>query len=48
LIQHCLDGRIEHVIEQLASATDEGLLAELRELEVELARVRFRQLAVLA
>jgi hypothetical protein len=43
-----LDGRIEHVIEMLAAATDEGLLAELRELEVELGRVQYRQLEVLA
>src|SRR6185437_12588760 len=38
----------EHMIEQLATASDAELLAELRELEVELARVQFRQLAVLA
>jgi hypothetical protein len=41
-------GKIERMIEQLATAADEGLLAELRELEAELARVQFRQLAVLA
>ena len=44
----CLDGRIEHVIETLAAATDERLLAELGELEAELARVQYRQLQVLA
>jgi hypothetical protein len=48
LIRSCLDGRIEHVIETLAAATDERLLAELGVLEAELARVQFRQLAVLA
>jgi hypothetical protein len=48
LIELGLDGRIEHVIELLASATDEGLLAELGVLEAELARVQYRQLAVLA
>jgi hypothetical protein len=36
------------VIEMLAAATDERLLAELGELEVELARVQYRQLQVLA
>jgi hypothetical protein len=36
------------VIETLAAATDERLLAELRVLEAELCRVQFRQLAVLA
>jgi hypothetical protein len=36
------------VIETLAAVTDEGLLAELRELEAGLARVQFRQLQVLA
>jgi hypothetical protein len=40
--------RIEHVIEQLATATDVALLAELVDLEAELSRVQFRQLAVLA
>src|SRR6185312_4077153 len=36
------------MIEQLASATDAELLAEMRELEAELCRVQFRQLQVLA
>jgi hypothetical protein len=36
------------VIEQLATVPDAELLAELGELEAELARVQFRQLAVLA
>src|SRR6185437_3946234 len=36
------------MIERLASASDEGLLAELRKLEGELCRVQFRQLSVLA
>jgi hypothetical protein len=40
--------RIEHVIEQPGTTTDEGLLAELGVLEAELCRVQFRQLAVLA
>jgi hypothetical protein len=36
------------MIEQLAQRSDAELLAELRVLEAELARVQFRQLAVLA
>src|SRR6185437_9240042 len=40
--------RIEHMIEQLATASDAELLAELRELEAELSRVQYRQLSVLA
>jgi len=36
------------VIEQLAAGSDAELLAKLRELEVEFARVQFRQLSVLA
>ena len=36
------------MIDQLATVSDAELLAELRELEVELSRVQFRQLAVLA
>ena len=36
------------MIEQLATATDAALLAEAVELEAELSRVQFRQLAVLA
>jgi hypothetical protein len=48
LIRLGLDGRIEHVIETLATATDDGLLAELRELEAELCRAQYRQLEVLA
>jgi hypothetical protein len=36
------------VIEQLASASDGELLAGLVELEAELARLQYRQLAVLA
>jgi hypothetical protein len=40
--------RIEHVIEQPVAATDGQLLAELVELEAELSRLQFRQLAVLA
>jgi Domain of unknown function (DUF222) len=41
-------GRIEHVIEQLASASDGELLAAIVELEAELARLQYRQLSVLA
>ncbi len=41
-------GKIECMIEQLACVPVAGLLAELRELEAELARVQYRQLAVLA
>jgi len=41
-------GRIEHVIEQLAAASDAELLAAVAELEVELSRLRHRQLTVLA
>jgi hypothetical protein len=48
LIWAWLDGRIEHDIETPATATDDGLLAELRELEAELVRVQYRQLEVLA
>src|SRR5690242_9235657 len=40
--------RIEHVIEQLATATDAELLAEVAELETEAVRVHYRQLAALA
>jgi Domain of unknown function (DUF222) len=40
--------RIEHVIEQLGTASDAELLVGLVELEAELARLQFRQLAVLA
>jgi hypothetical protein len=40
--------RIEHVIEQLGTASDGRLLAEVVELEAELARLQFRQLSVLA
>ena len=36
------------MIEQLATATDAALLAEVVELEAELSRVQFRQLSVLA
>ncbi len=36
------------MIETLPAVADEGLLAELRELEAELARVQYRQLQVLA
>jgi len=36
------------VIEQLATATDDVLLAEIVELEAELSRLQYRQLAVLA
>jgi hypothetical protein len=48
LIEQGVVGRIEHVIERLATATNEGLLAELGLLEAQLARVQFRQLQVLA
>jgi hypothetical protein len=48
LIRLGLDGRIEHVVESLATFSDAGLLAELGVLEAELARVQFRQLQVLA
>jgi hypothetical protein len=41
-------GRIEHVSEQLGTASDVELLASVVELEAELARLRYRQLAVLA
>ncbi|HEX4728948.1 MAG TPA: hypothetical protein VH298_14185, partial [Jatrophihabitans sp.] len=41
-------GKIERMNEQLAVASDAALLAELRELEAELGRVRYRQLQVLA
>jgi Domain of unknown function (DUF222) len=40
--------RIEHVIEQLGTASDAELLAGLVELEAELARLQYRQLSVLA
>jgi Domain of unknown function (DUF222) len=40
--------RIEHVIEQLATAPDAELFAGLVQLEAELARLQYRQLAVLA
>jgi len=40
--------RIEHVIEQLGTATDTSLLAEVVELEAELSRLQYRQLSVLA
>jgi Domain of unknown function (DUF222) len=40
--------RIERVIEQLGTASDTELLAGLVELEAELARLQYRQLAVLA
>src|SRR4051812_20045271 len=40
--------RIEHVIEQLVTAPDARLLAEVVELEAELARLQYRQLSVLA
>ena len=36
------------MIEQLATATDAALLAAMAELEAEISRVQFRQLAVLA
>jgi Domain of unknown function (DUF222) len=41
-------GRIEHMIEQLANATDAELLAAVAELEAERIQVQYRQLAVLA
>jgi hypothetical protein len=41
-------GRIEHVSEQLGTATDVELLAAVVELEAELTRLQYRQLAVLA
>jgi hypothetical protein len=41
-------GRIEYVIEQLATAPDAALLTEVVELEAELSRLQYRQLAVLA
>jgi hypothetical protein len=48
LIDLCLEGRIERVIETLAASSDAELLAELGVLEAELCRVQYRQLAVLA
>src|SRR4051794_12973927 len=41
-------GRIEYVIESLASASDAELRGSARELEAEIARLQYRQLAVLA
>src|SRR3954454_15645205 len=41
-------GRIEHVSEQLGTASDVELLAGLGELEAELIRLQYRQFAVLA
>jgi hypothetical protein len=48
LIKLAFFGKIECMIEQLAYVPDAELLAELRELEAELARVQYRQLEVLA
>jgi hypothetical protein len=41
-------GRIEHVIEQLATATDDELLAEVVQLQARTCREQYAQLAVLA
>jgi hypothetical protein len=41
-------GRIESVIEQLATATDDELLAEVVELQARICREQYAQLAVLA
>jgi hypothetical protein len=43
----CLS-RIEHVIEQLAAATDAELLAAVAESEAAIVRLQYEQLAVLA
>jgi len=48
LIRLAFSGKIECMIEQLVKVCDAELLAELRTLEAELARVQYRQLAVLA
>src|SRR6185437_15441710 len=40
--------RIEHVIEQLTTASEAELLAEVRELETEFSRLQYRQLSVFA
>jgi hypothetical protein len=48
LIRLAFSGKIECMIEQLATSTDAELLAELGLLEAELARVQYRQLEALA